>query len=106
MERFNQLNQTPLRLTFSKSIGSLAFILASIQSDRTSNPSRTSLTPYFDSLTNTGIKFNREMSSGSPVHVEIATPFLGWSLKLDAILSTIIVFDKSLLIRAKSLILT
>lgn len=36
----------------------------------------------------------------------MAIPFLGCSLKLEAILSTIMVLDKSLLIKLRSLILT
>lgn len=46
------------------------------------------------------------MSSSYPVQVDMAIPFLGCNLKLDAILSIIIDLDKSLPIIERSLILT
>ena len=75
-------------------------------SESLSKASLTSLTFSTAIFFNTGIKFDRATSSYSPVHVEIAIPFLGWSLKLEAILSTIIVLERSLFMRDKSLILT
>lgn len=75
-------------------------------SESISKASLTSETLSFASLDKTGIKLSKETSSGSPVHVKIATPFLGWSLKLEAMLSTIIVLDRSRLIRERSFILT
>ena len=99
-------NQSPFKFTSSKFISSPDDILASIYSDNISSPSLTSVTLDRASFIKTGIKFNSERSSVSPVHVDIAMPFLGWSLKFEAILSIMIDFDKSLLIKEISLILT
>lgn len=91
-----KISQSPLRLNSSKTISCPLLILVSIYSDNFSSPALTSLTPSTTNFFKTGIRFNNEISYGSPTHVEMAIPFLGCSLKLDAILSTIMVRDKSL----------
>jgi hypothetical protein len=82
------------------------FIFDSIYYDNFSRPSLTSLTLSNANFFRTGIKLRSEISSGYPVHVEIAIPFLGCNLKFDAILSIMIDFDKSLPIIERSFILT
>ena len=58
-------------------MSSPTLILFSMYSDNISKPSLTSFTPDLANFINTGIKFNKERSSVSPVHVEIAIPLRG-----------------------------
>lgn len=77
-----------------------------MNSDNFYNPSRTSFTPSIANFFKTGIKLSKEISSGSPVQVDIAIPFLGCILKLEAMLSMMILLSNYLPIIARSLILT
>ncbi len=99
-------NHNPDRLTSSKLIYQPAVILFYIYYDNIYNPSLTSFTLDLANLMRTGIKFNNDKSYVSPVHVEIAIPLRGCNLKLEAILSIIILFERSLFINEISLILT
>ena len=99
-------NHNPDRLTSSKLISSPAVIFVYIYYDNIYNPSLTSFTYDLANFINTGIKFSNDKSYVSPVHVEIAIPFLGCSLKLDAILSIMMLLERSLLMREMSFILT
>ena len=96
----------PLRLISSKTISCPLPIRVYINYESFYNPSLTSLTPSIASFFKTGIKLKREISSGSPVQVEIAIPLRGCNLKLEAMLSMIMDLERSLPIIPRSFILT
>ena len=91
-----KISQSPFRVSSSNTICCPLLILFYIYYDSLSSPALTSLTPSITNFFRTGIRFSNEISSGSPTHVEMAIPFLGCSLKFDAILSTMMVRERSL----------